>query len=255
MKQPVLVAAAALALAGGLAAAAPASAMEFAVFNPAPSSTGGVRNFAEDALGNLNSTPTPAPTVFTFDLTPLSAFGNLAASFTFAAHETAAATSGSIGGVSYVTAPYDGSFTYTYTGPTTTMGAITLTTGETLLQGTFTNAVFVARADANGGGLADDSILGTVSYTSGLPSSALPLTSTGQAFSFGFIDMTPVAALQNGNLRAFTAIGDGKFSVGLTTESNGGGVPEPAAWTLMLTGLGGLGLAMRSRRKGQIVSA
>jgi hypothetical protein len=249
MKQSVLAAVAVLGLAGGLAAAAPASAVEFAVFNPVPSSTGGVPNFSEDSLGNLTSTPSTAPTVFTFDLTPLSAFGNLQSTFNFSAHETAAATSGSLGGVSYVTAPYDGSFSYFYSGPTTTMGGVTLTTGELLLQGTFTNAAFVARAGASGGGLADDSILGTVTYTSALPSSVLPLASSGQSFSFGFIDISPVAALQNGFLRHFTAVGDGKFSSDVTGGGGGGGVPEPATWALMLTGVAGIGFCLRRRTR------
>jgi hypothetical protein len=245
MRQRVLVALAAMGLAAGLGAAAPASAVQFAVFNPVASSKGGVPNFAEDSAGNLTSTPSTAATVFTFDLTPLSAFGNLASTFSFSAHETAAATSGSIGGVTYVTAPYDGSFTYTYTGPTTTMGAVTLTTGETLLQGTFTNAAFTARSGASGGGLADDSLLGTVSFTSALPSSVLPLAQ-GESFSLDFIDMSPVAALQNGFLRHFTAVGSGQFSFGETT-GGGGGVPEPTTWMLMLAGVAGIGFSLRRR--------
>jgi hypothetical protein len=249
MKHTILAAAAAaVALAGGLTAATSASAVEFATFNPVASTNGGVPNFSEDSMGNLTSTPATAATIFTFDLSPLlSSFGDLQSTFTFAAHETAMASSGSIGGVTYVTAPFDGSFNFFYSGPTVTKGALTLTTGELLLGGTFTNSVFAARSGANGGALTDDSINGTVVYTSGLPSSALPLLSTGQSFTLGFLDMTPVTALQNGFLRHFTAVGNGMFSSDLT-GTGGGGVPEPATWALMLTGVTGIGVCLRRRR-------
>ena len=247
MKHTILAAAAAVALAGGLTAATSASAVQFAVFNPVPSTTGGVPNFSEDSLGNLTSTPATAPTIFTFDLSPLSAFGDLQSTFNFSAHETAMASSGTVGGVSYVSAPFDGAFNFTYSGPTVTKGGVTLTTGELLLGGTFTNAVFEARSGANGGALTDDSINGTVVYTSGLPSTALPLASNGQSFTLGFLDMTPVAALQNGFIRHFTAVGNGLFSSNLT-GGGGGGVPEPATWALMLTGVAGIGACLRRRR-------
>jgi hypothetical protein len=247
MKHTILAAVAAIALTGGLTAATSASAVVFADFNPVPSASGGVPNFSEDTMGNLTSIPGIAPTIFTFDLSPLSAFGDLQSTFSFAAHETAMASSGTIGGVTYVSAPFDGSFNFTYSGPTVTKGGVTLTTGELLLGGTFTNAVFAARSGANGGALTDDSINGTVVYTTGLPSTALPLASDGQSFTLGFLDMTPVSALQNGFLRHFTAVGNGLFGSNLT-GGGGGGVPEPATWTLMLTGLAGIGACLRRRR-------
>jgi MYXO-CTERM domain-containing protein len=234
-----LIAVAAIGLAALGAAASASAQVEFAVFNPAPSSTGGVVNFTEDTLGHLNSVSSATPTLFMFDLTPLSAFGNLRSTFDFSARETAAASSGVIGGVSYVTAPYSGTFDYFYSGPTTTKGGITLTTGELLLRGTFTNAAFTARAAASGGGLADDGILGTVSYSSALPSSILPLGGN-ESFSLAFIDITPVLGLQNGFIRHFTAVGDGQFS-------SGGAVPEPSPWAFMLAGVGALGGVLRRR--------
>ena len=249
-RSTILAAIAAVGLTGGLGAATSASAVEFAVFNPVSSSTGGVTNFSEDSMGHLSSTPaSAAPTVFTFDLTPLSAFGNLQSTFNFSASETGPASSGTIGGITYVSAPYTGSFDYYYAGPTVTKGGITLTSGELLLGGSFASAAFVAQSGASGGALTDDSFTGTVTYTSGLPSSVLPIASTGQSFTFGFVDISPVAALQNGYIRQFTAVGDGKFSSDLTGGGGGGGVPEPATWALMLTGLAGIGASLRRRTR------
>ena len=45
--------------------------------------------------------------------------------------------------------------------------------------------------------------------------------------------------------REFSGSMDGTFDWQIT----GGGVPEPASWALMLTGFGGLGAVLRSRRK------
>ena len=42
---------------------------------------------------------------------------------------------------------------------------------------------------------------------------------------------------------------------GLDDISVSGGVPEPASWALMLLGFGGLGAALRSRRRGLIAAA
>jgi hypothetical protein len=41
----------------------------------------------------------------------------------------------------------------------------------------------------------------------------------------------------------------GGATITFQSGTNNGAVPEPAAWTLMLIGFGGLGLALRSRRK------
>jgi len=250
MKRSLFAAIAAIGLVGGLGAATSANALVFAVFNPVSGSSGGVSNFSEDGMGHLTSTPaTSAPTVFTFELSPLAAFGDLQSTFDFSASNATGATTGSIGGVSYVSAPYTGTFDYFYSGPTVTRGGVTLTPGELLLGGTFTDAVFTARVGANGGALTDDSIVGTVVYTSQLPSSALPLASTGQSFTIGFLDISPVAALQNGFIRHFTAVGDGKFSADMTNGGGGGGVPEPATWALMIAGVGGIGVCLRRRER------
>src|SRR5579859_2076670 len=109
MKRSLFAAIAAIGLVGGLGAATSANALVFAVFNPVSGSSGGVSNFSEDGMGHLTSTPaTSAPTVFTFELSPLAAFGDLQSTFDFSASNATGATTGSIGGVSYVSAPYTG---------------------------------------------------------------------------------------------------------------------------------------------------
>jgi hypothetical protein len=237
-----------LGLLGGLAAAAPASAqIQFAVFNPVWSPTGGVANFKEDSMGHLTSTSSSTPTLFMFDLTPLQVFGDLQATFDFSATQDGPASTGVIGGVSYTVATFDGSFDYYYSGPTVTHGGLTLTPGELLLHGSFTDASFSARTGSSGGGLQDDSLDGVVTYTSAVPSADLPLGSTGQSFEIGFIDISPLVGIQNGYLKHFTAVGDGQFSTDLSS-GGGGGVPEPATWALMLVGVGGIGATVRRRR-------
>jgi hypothetical protein len=54
-------------------------------------------------------------------------------------------------------------------------------------------------------------------------------------------------AIQSDNSGSFFS--PGQLEEAFTIEGVAGGVPEPATWTLMLTGVGGIGAAMRSRRK------
>jgi hypothetical protein len=51
------------------------------------------------------------------------------------------------------------------------------------------------------------------------------------------------------------ALDDGAETLTISAAAGGGGVPEPASWTLMVLGFGGLGAALRQRRAGARAAA
>lgn len=63
-------------------------------------------------------------------------------------------------------------------------------------------------------------------------------------YSHGFFILGPGAHSLTGIFDGVITNGDGDFII-----KSSGGVPEPAAWALMLVGFGGLGAALRSRRR------
>jgi hypothetical protein len=228
---------------GGLAAAVPASAaVQFAVFRPEAGKLGGVVNFKDDGKGVLESVTPSTATIFTFKLTPLSDFGALQSTFNFKATQDGAA---SLSG-GEISAMFDGSFNYYYAGKTITKDGITLTKGDLLLHGSFTDASFTGVAGASGANLHDDTMIGKVTYTfsSAIPHADLP-PPANPSFTLGFIDISKILAIQTkgkyaGDLRDFQTIGSGQFS----SE-----VPEPASLTLLLTGFGLMGGALRRRAR------
>ena len=249
MKQRLLATAAAFGLAVGLGASAPASAAVFALFNPVPGTPAATPNFTEDGAGNLTSTTSTTPTLVTFETGPLAALKDLAATFTFSASESAPAVNGMMSGVSVTSSAFGGSFSYYYDGPNETVGGFTLDKGDLLLGGTFSNAAFLGVTGGPGAGLFDNSLTGTVTYSTDLPSSLLPLSSDGQSFSIAFADISPLLGATMGHLNGFNAVGDGKFSSELNGGGGGGGVPEPATWALMLIGVSGVGACLRRRTR------
>ena len=204
------------------------AATTFADFSPSSSS-------ANVTLSGLSLTAN-APVVFDFLETPaLAAFGDLQGAWAMSATETGATAFGPL-----ALATFDGSFSFTYTGLTQTIGAITINPGDNLLSGTFLGSVFTGYGSS---GSLDDSVLGggLVSYSSHF----LTFDPLGdQGISLALTTVSPAVQVVGGQLTNFTAVSSGNFSAGITSA-----VPEPATWAMMLLGFGGLGLALRSQRR------
>lgn len=208
-----------------------AHADTFATYNP-------VNTSANMSLSGANLTAS-APVTFNYLTTDLAPFGDLAATLTLNAVETGALQFGPL-----ALATFDGEFAINYTGATTTIGSITIHNGDDLLSGIFLDGVFNGYGSA---GSLLDSILGggLVSYSSDL----LTFDSgSDQGLTIGFSSGTPSFLVHNGQLNDFSAVTQGEFSAD-TTLMGGGGVPEPAAWALMLLGFGGIGIAARRRAR------
>ncbi|WP_293372809.1 PEPxxWA-CTERM sorting domain-containing protein [Phenylobacterium sp.] len=142
----------------------------------------------------------------------------------------------------------DGTFSYTFSGTTgTVIGGNTLTNGENLLSGTFTNAWI----QGNGGsGSTNLSISngGAMSFTSAVDPALN--AAINPEFAYTLLDVTPNFGSTGSGaaLLSFTGKGDGEFDINL-------GVPEPASWSLMILGFGGLGAVIRKRRQASLLAA
>jgi hypothetical protein len=172
---------------------------------------------------------------FRFTDPGLSSLGLISAHWIFNATEKSAKADGSV-----ETAHFDGTFSYSYVGPNVvTAGGHTITAGDNLLTGTFSDGYFSSTGSAASLN-ASSSGAGNVVLSSGLLS-FIPTAEEGLSLSFTSI-VPPTEIVAPGKLADFTAVSSGTFAAGLSA------VPEPATWALMLMGMGGLGAALRSRR-------
>ena len=191
-----------------------------------------------------------APVLFKYVPPSLSAFGSLAATFSLSATETGAVAFGPL-----ALGTFDGSFNFTYSGPTRTVGTLTVTTGQSLLSGTFLGSVFTGYGSSAS---LTDSVLGggLVSYNN---NPFLTFDPTGdQSITLGLTSIKPVVHVVGGVLTDFTSVSTGQFAAAGFSTSTLSSVhsfsvfstptPEPATWALMLTGFGLAGLALRRRR-------
>jgi hypothetical protein len=70
-------------------------------------------------------------------------------------------------------------------------------------------------------------------------------------FTTSFFDSDPAFATDNPGFGPFSSL----LSNGKTVTGVAAGAPEPTAWALMLIGFGGLGVALRSRRRHAVATA
>jgi hypothetical protein len=240
----MFVAAAAVALS---LSALPAKAAVFADFTP----DAGTADFKWVKTGNTsgdffsiaivsNVSAVGAATHFSFLDPTLSALVFLPATFTMSASVANSAAINN-GGGAFTQPGVGGNFSFIYSGPTTTIGGVLLTQNVTnLLSGVFSGGTI------SGGGRSGAANLavangGVLSYTSDVETftGMAPMT---QEFAINLLNAEPKFQAAAGQaLRSFNANGGGNFSFGVA--------PEPGAWALMILGFGGLGVALRSRRR------
>jgi hypothetical protein len=237
-----------------MSSAAPASAAVFADFTPdsramdyrwinnGVSNTGTGGHFFSLAANNQNATsPAGANTHFQFLDPGLTALGFIPATFMLDA--TAVTTPATVNGSGVVSqTDISGNFSFVYRGATTANyngSGITLTHGENLLSGVFTNA-FIQGAGGSGSFNLAHTNSATLTFTSALINFAGYIPST-EEFAWNLLSAKPNFARVPGDaMSSFVANGGGNFAA-LP-------VPEPAAWALMIVGFGGLGVMARRRR-------
>jgi hypothetical protein len=246
------VAAAALAF---VMTAGPGRAAVFADFTPTTSAADykWLQSGAAGDEGSFFSIVNPASTVaqgravtFTYLDPALSALAFLPATFLLNGGVTTS-TPATTDGTSFTQLNVDGTFSFTYSGPTKTIGSITLTHDVTnLLSGVFTGAYI--RGSTGSGSANLTSTLGTLSYTSDVESFT-GIVPGSQEFAFNLLSAQPgFSAVAGKSLNTFTANGGGNFSFLTTGVGRHGGVPEPATWGLMIAGFGMMGGLLRRRR-------
>ncbi|HEV2363672.1 MAG TPA: PEPxxWA-CTERM sorting domain-containing protein [Caulobacteraceae bacterium] len=234
--------------ASALALAAPAYATTFADYSATSSNANLVWTRTDASHGSMSTTGVgdTASVYFSFLNPTLSSLANIGATFTLSATSTGAAFTDTSGDL--VQPDLSGTFSFVSTSAFT-VGGKSYAAGTNLLSGAFSGAEILGQGSA---GVTKDSVLsgGTVTFTSGIDSSLLSFSGapgSDRGFSLELTSTTPIYAKQGHVLRSFSADSTGSFSATLS-RGGGQGIPEPAAWSMMLVGFGLAGYALRRRR-------
>jgi hypothetical protein len=233
-----------LGVVAGLGAAAPAQAVTFADYGSTSSSANLAWTHTTTDAGTLATTGTgaSAATVFSFLTPALASLNDLPALFTLSASSPDAAT---VVGSEIIQPDVSGTFSFIYTGPTTSA----IATGADLLSGTFTGAAILG-PDGGSTGSVQDAIVsgGTVTFTSDFATFS---TTGDKALSLSLTSVVPGLDVgrDGGSLASFTGVSTGSFASDLSTGGTAGGVPEPGAWAMLLAGFGCIGLVARRQRR------
>jgi hypothetical protein len=146
---------------------------------------------------------------------------------------------------------FSGSFAYIYQGAPENINSVHISTGETLLSGTFT-ASFLDGVDGNGSaGLMSKLEASNVNYSS--PFFTFVANSANNSFSLDINNLNPTLGITGNNLTPFVGTMSGDYSTdsGIISRCLPGvlcGVPEPITLSLFGAGLAGAA-ALRRRRK------
>jgi PEP-CTERM motif len=162
------------------------------------------------------------------------------ANLTLTGSSTTAASATSLpGGTTFLDQPIaSGTFTFTAVNAFT-FDSKSEAAGTVLLAGGFADANLSGNARSSLGQIDVD--LGNItSISSGV--NGLELGPVGEdTFALALTSITSSLQIKGQSIASFQGVSAGTFT--------GTAVPEPASWAMMLVGFGGLGAAMRSRRK------
>ena len=212
-------------LVSGLVGLSPAQASTFAIYDPIAGATNiSLTGLTLSASSGVN---------FQYEVPALMGLGVLSSTMTLSATETGAVAFGPI-----ALGSFDGTFAITYAGPTVTAGGVTVTTGQTLLDGSFLGSVFSGYGST---GSLQDSVAagGLVTFNNNALLTFSPIADQGLSLSLTGIN--PVVTVSAGKLSPFDAVSQGQFTASVTA------VPEPGRWALMLVGAGVIGGVARRR--------
>jgi hypothetical protein len=139
----------------------------------------------------------------TFKTPSLAPFGGLPATWSLTGTETGAIAFGPL-----ALGTFDGTYSLTYTGPTITIGSVTLNPGNVLLRATYLGAVMTGYGSA--ANLVDSTLGGgLVSYSSDIVTFN---PQTDQGFSLGLTSASSPIHVVGGKLTDFSAVSQGGFS-------------------------------------------